>query len=71
MSENINNKKNTKIINDIMIEKDYLNFKLNDKKKISVFPKKTSMSENNNNNNNNNNKKKNTKTINNFMTLYH
>ena len=29
-----------------MIEKD----KLNDKKKISVFPKKTSMSENNNNN---------------------
>ena len=36
-----------------MIEKD----KLNDKKKINVFPKKTSMSENNNNNNNNNTKK--------------
>ena len=31
-----------------MIEKD----KLNDKKKISVFAKKTSMNENNNNNNN-------------------
>ena len=32
MCENNNNKKNIKIINDIMTEKDYLNFKLNEKK---------------------------------------
>ena len=32
MCENNNNNKNTKMINDIMTEKDYLNFKLNEKK---------------------------------------
>ena len=40
MCEKINNKKNTKIINDIMIEKDHLNFKLNDKKRLVYFPRR-------------------------------
>ena len=55
--ENSNKKKKTKINNNIMIEKD----KLNDKKKISVCAKKTSMNENNNNN-------KNTKNIDDDVT---
>ena len=40
MCEKINNKKNTKIINDIMIEKDHLNFKLNDKKRLVYLPRR-------------------------------
>ena len=55
--ENSNKKKKKKINNDIMIEKD----KLNDKKKISVFVKNTSMNKNNNNN-------KNTKNIDDDVT---
>ena len=40
MCENNKNKKNTKITNDIMTEKDYSNFKINDKERLVYFPRR-------------------------------
>ena len=40
MFENNKNKKNTKITNDIMTEKDYSNFKINNKERLVYFPRR-------------------------------